>query len=566
MMLLGGIILLAALLRIHDIGAHGIAGDEKYSLFVSQFVSYQGNNQKNSVRNPDSPYFTTKQFWSEKNTADFFDSIARVDTGNGAFYTYTLHWWTKIFGVSDTAIRMLPALFSILMVWLVFVFVSTHMGDNRLALIAAFLAAISPMLISFAQVSRNYAVLYFFALLSTHLFLWMLKAEPKSKSRYFYIITYGITAAICELNHLSTISLFFIHFIFLLLYHRNWSAFWAYAFAMLIPFFAVVAWLLCPGGAYLFEYVSNSVKVYNHIAETAPYEYLSKTSLSSIILQIRHVLSGYFIHVEGAFDAINGKKNGFIGFGMTLIAIILYAYLPLDKKYKSIIASVVALGAMLWTNSIQPLIWLNVFIGFYGLYILYKTSITPRRPMLVFLSLLAFIPLAFLVLFAFQDGNTFRIQVRYVGFGYVFAMLLVLCVYRNLLIFKPSFRNWVVLGIIFQLVHLALIITQIYKDTQPRYFMSYVEPREVNPYKTLADKIVANASPADTVIYCSDVILKENEDFYSVIDAQLTNFYLPKDLEIPQRIDINEPDKVYLKHADGSREELFDFEGQKYRY
>lgn len=564
--MLGVIILLAAFLRINQIGAHGIAGDEKYSLFVSQFVSYQGNNQKDSVRKPNNPYFTTKEFWSEKNTADFFDAIARVDTGNGAFFTYTLHWWTQLFGVSDSSIRMLPAIFSIFMVLLVFVFVNCHLGDQKLALIAAFLSAISPMLISFAQVSRNYAVLYFFALLSTHYFLLFLKATPKSKAWIKYLLLYGITAAICELNHLSTLTLFFIHFIYLIWFHRNWSSFIGYSLAMSIPFFTVIAWLLCPGGAFLFEYVGNSVKVYNHIADTAPYEYLSKTSISSLALQLRHVLSGYFIHIDGAFDAISGKKNGFIGLCLTLSAIALYAYLPIDRKYRSMIASALALLTMFLTKSIQPLIWLNVFIGVYGLYILYKTSIEPRKPMLILLSLLTFIPLAFLVFFAYQDGNTFRIQVRYVGFAYIFALLLVICVYKNLLIFKPTFRNWVILGIIFQVIHLAMLVTQIYEDKQPRYFMSYVEPRGPNPYVTLAEKIVQTATPSDTIIYCSDIILKDHEDFYSVIDAQLTNFYLPKTLEIPQRIDKNEADKVFLKHADGSKEELFDFEGQKFRY
>lgn len=94
--ILVGIIVLAFGLRYYKIGEHGLAGDEKYSLFVSQFVTYEGNNQHDSVRKPNDKYFTPKEFWSEKSLPDFFDSIARLDTGNGAFYTYSLHYWTKI--------------------------------------------------------------------------------------------------------------------------------------------------------------------------------------------------------------------------------------------------------------------------------------------------------------------------------------------------------------------------------------------------------------------------------------------------------------------------------------
>ena len=53
---------------------------------------------------------------------------------------------------------------------------------------------------------------------------------------------------------------------------------------------------------------------------------------------------------------------------------------------------------------------------------------------------------------------------------------------------------------------------------------------------------------------------------YSVSDAQLTNFYLPKESEIIQRVDINEDNKIIIKKANGSEKLIFDFKGAKYRY
>ena len=304
-------ILLGFLLRYHGIDRFGIAGDEKYSLFVSQFTSYQGNNQKDSVRKPNSPYFTAKEFWSKKDISDFYDSIARVDTGNGAFFTYLLHWWSLWFGVSDASLRMIPLFFSLFLIPLIFVFVKRHLKDDLTALISAALASISPFLISYAQVARNYAVLFFFALLATHYFLCSLKETCYKK--WMYVILYGLAAAICELNHLSTFPLFFIHFGFLIVYYRTWKNFVSFCLSMAFPFAAIILWLSSPGGTFLFDYVENSVKVYTSMATQSPHEFLSLTSIKTIVFQIRHVFSAMFISIDGFYDGVSSKKDGLVG-------------------------------------------------------------------------------------------------------------------------------------------------------------------------------------------------------------------------------------------------------------
>ncbi|MDP5141083.1 MAG: hypothetical protein NWP83_11535, partial [Spirosomaceae bacterium] len=47
-------------LRFYKIGNHGLAGDEKYSMYVSQFVVIEGGKNPRSIRDAD--YFTPKQF------------------------------------------------------------------------------------------------------------------------------------------------------------------------------------------------------------------------------------------------------------------------------------------------------------------------------------------------------------------------------------------------------------------------------------------------------------------------------------------------------------------------
>lgn len=269
---LTGIILVAFGLRYYKIGEHGLAGDEKYSLFVSQFVTCEGNNQHDSVRKPGNKYFTPKEFWSKKSLPDFFDSIARLDTGNGAFYTYSLHYWTNVFGVSDKSLRLPSLIFNLFTIILLFVFVKEHFRSPNLALLAAFLASVSPFDINYSQVARNYSTNMFFALLATHLLLKLIQEEENSQKSVWKYVFYGCCALICELCHFSTFPLFLIHALFVILFFREKRGYIGFALAAIIPLVGVWWWLNCDGGRWLFDYVGNSVKTYNQIAKETPDE------------------------------------------------------------------------------------------------------------------------------------------------------------------------------------------------------------------------------------------------------------------------------------------------------
>ncbi|MFT4032436.1 MAG: glycosyltransferase family 39 protein, partial [Siphonobacter sp.] len=227
-------------LRYYHIGEHGLAGDEKYSLFVSQFVTYEGNNQHNSVRKETSPYFTPAEFWSEKSIPDFFDSISRLDTGNGALYTYTLHFWSKLVGVSDGNLRLLSLLFNLATILLLYIFVKEHFKSERLALFSVLLATISPFYINYSQVARNYCMNMFFALLATHLLLLIIRKEEGNKRPIGYYFAYGFSALACEMCHFSTFPLFFVHGLYVLLYFRKLRGYVGLALAMLIPVIGVL--------------------------------------------------------------------------------------------------------------------------------------------------------------------------------------------------------------------------------------------------------------------------------------------------------------------------------------
>ena len=113
---------------------------------------------------------------------------------------------------------------------------------------------------------------------------------------------------------------------------------------------------------------------------------------------------------------------------------------------------------------------------------------------------------------------------------------------------------------------LANFIYSIWNDNPPRYFMSFPEPRKPNPYQFIAKKIQQEYTKGDTIVYPSSFFTTERRidmPNYSVVDAQLTNFYLPKNAEIIERVEPHEPNKVILKKATGEEKLIFDFEGTK---
>lgn len=569
--IVAGILVLAFLLRIHNIGEHGLAGDEKYSLFVSQFVSYEGNNQRNSVRKPDSPYFTPQEFWSEKNIHDFFDSIARVDTGNGSLYTYTLHYWSKIFGLGDANLRILSLLFNLLTIILIFVFVRTHFQSEKLALLAAFLSAISPFYINYAQVARNYAMLFFFSLLATHLFLLIIQREKNGQRSAVYYLFYGLSALACELCHLSTFPLFLIHGLYVLLYVRQMRVWVGLGLAMLIPLAGVIAWLKSEGGQWLFDYVQNSVKVYNYLAKTSPDDYLSVATFPNILKQLRHVISSAFISSEGLYLHLSGLKNTIIAIGSTLAGFACIKWLPSDRLKVIAVGALIAISLLLYSTAKLQFLVLSLNIVLLGILFNYvvKNLKGSGNPLVVFLLLLVILPFIFLILFSWQDGNTFRIIPRYVGYAYAFGIILIALLIEQIWKMQSKVKYILLALLVLQAYLIGGIIQSIWQDNPPRYFMSFAEPRQKNPYIVAADKIKSLYAKGDTVVFCSykdPMPGGKGKPQFSVVDAQLTNFYLPKDSQIIQRVNPSEHDKIILKKSDGREVLIFDLQGAKYRY
>ena len=95
---------------------------------------------------------------------------------------YLLHFWEPLVGTSEFAVRYLSLLFGVLTVAVVASAVCSSAG-LRPALLAAFLASISPFWVYYSQETRMYAPATFFALASTWFFLEILASSRRANSR-----------------------------------------------------------------------------------------------------------------------------------------------------------------------------------------------------------------------------------------------------------------------------------------------------------------------------------------------------------------------------------------------
>jgi len=73
-------------------------------------------------------------------------------------YYWALHLWVRLFGSSEAALRSLSVLAGVVAVWAVWQW-ARRLGGSAFALLAAFLAAISPFAVAYSQEARMYMLL-----------------------------------------------------------------------------------------------------------------------------------------------------------------------------------------------------------------------------------------------------------------------------------------------------------------------------------------------------------------------------------------------------------------------
>jgi 4-amino-4-deoxy-L-arabinose transferase-like glycosyltransferase len=109
---------------------------------------------------------------------------------------YALAWpWTHAFGTSETAIRSLSALIGLMMIPAAYA-LGTTLAGRRAGMIAAALAAASPMLVWYSQEARAYALVALFSTVATVFFVRTLR-KPSNAN----LAGWALTGSLALLSH-----------------------------------------------------------------------------------------------------------------------------------------------------------------------------------------------------------------------------------------------------------------------------------------------------------------------------------------------------------------------------
>jgi 4-amino-4-deoxy-L-arabinose transferase-like glycosyltransferase len=166
-MLLALITLLAAGLRVYDLGGEPLWSDETLTARVARLP--------------------VAQILGEAPTWEH----------NPPLYALVMHAWVGLGGDAPVPLRIPSVLFGIAVVLIVFL-VGRRLGGARLGLVAAFLAAISPFLIQYAQEARAYSLLALLSVASYYFFIRLVLGGGGSAG---VAIGYGATTALLLYSH-----------------------------------------------------------------------------------------------------------------------------------------------------------------------------------------------------------------------------------------------------------------------------------------------------------------------------------------------------------------------------
>lgn len=117
----------------------------------------------------DAKSFWVDEIWSIEYSRRPLSEIANCpDPIHGPVYYAALHLWTGAFGESEFAMRSMSVAFSLLALAALILFVRQLFG-GKTALVAAMLFALAPVVYHYSREARQYSLLLFLVIASTHL-------------------------------------------------------------------------------------------------------------------------------------------------------------------------------------------------------------------------------------------------------------------------------------------------------------------------------------------------------------------------------------------------------------
>ena len=245
---------------------------------------------------------------------------------NGPLYFLLLHYWIRLAGTSEFAVRFFSLAFGVLIIPLIHTFGRQLLG-TRTGLLAALLVALSPYHIWYSQEAKMYSLVAFLALLSLYLFLLALR-----KDRPFLWASYVLVTSLSLYIHIFCVLMILVEclwFVLLWRAHRTTRRNASVGLACLVvPYLPIGVWQLP-------LLLSSS-------AETGYYPYglreMLEILLSAFSLGLRpsgglFSLSFFaFVFLAGLIYGKTRVAHAMIR-GRRIILVFIYVFLPVTAVY-----------------------------------------------------------------------------------------------------------------------------------------------------------------------------------------------------------------------------------------
>lgn len=159
---------------------------------------------------------------------------------NGPLYNLMMHIWIKLFGSSETVVRLPSAIAGVLTLPVIF-WVGLRTFGQRVALFATGLLAISPYHVWYSQEAKMYTIAVLMTLLST---AFLIEALQRNERRWW--IGYVVITSLSFYFHVTTVLIFAAQSLFFVLTWRRWPGRgrpWLLSVAVLtLPYLPIAAW------------------------------------------------------------------------------------------------------------------------------------------------------------------------------------------------------------------------------------------------------------------------------------------------------------------------------------
>ncbi|MGL4631657.1 MAG: glycosyltransferase family 39 protein [Leadbetterella sp.] len=565
------VLAIAACLRLYELDARGIYTDEFFSLLNAHGIFPNGGNQEHVFSQST---FTSQEFWKEQPIRSYFESIAHSDFGTHIVYNTFLHFWIKMFGISDFTVRLLSVIFSLLSVWAVYKIAITYFKSTSAALIAGMCTAIDPFHIAQSHIARSYTLSFFLMLLATWVFLQIM--QKKSSWRLFTL--YTVLLVLGLLNHYLNFLVPLAHglvFVVSKTSKKHWIGMLASASACCVAMFC---WFSYGGGYTALGFLKDKNMKQLELAKNA--HEASGVQLTTPTLLVKKTFELLFDSNLVSLQVVQ-RLNGMnmVGISVCIFLLLLVSHIALQRS-KSLLAYGTFLGAVIlvtiFKNNFYAIIAINGFLFVLYFIVLeikkYKGNIEneAKKHLLIISLLLLILPILFVLYDAYKNGHTTSLAKRYIGISSTFSVFLV-GVGIPLLVNNLRFGLFWALMVCLGQYKVVKNETSLYFEDKSVTYNWYEYPREPNPFKKIADLSLKYHQTGDTLLIpggFQNIYEKKFGDKpkATYFDAQRINLYLPKDSKMPQYIDPSERNVVYLRKKDGTKFKIFDLEETKYRY